>query len=37
MNAELITVNIPRRLSALSAKTPALFLPETKAEERLVE
>ncbi len=37
MTQELIVPALPRRLAALSASTPALFLPDAKAAERFAE
>src|ERR1017187_2872154 len=37
MSTAIIPINIPRVLVALSAKTPALFLPNAKAAERFFD
>jgi hypothetical protein len=35
LNTEIIPLNIPRGVSAITAKAPALFLPHAKAAARL--
>jgi hypothetical protein len=37
MSNELVSINVPRSLTAMTATDPALFLPDARAGDRLFE